>query len=610
MSKKEGIEVRRIFDLLLPFEKEGRKSSHKVFSWKSEGKWHHLTAEEYVHRVSSLSQGLIQWGLKPGDKVASILRNGPEWNILDMALLQCRGVQVPVYPTISQANFTYIFRDAGVVLAFVSDEETYHRIRQLAPDCPSLRKVILTDRHPEYGWDSLFVDSAEAERELQERKNAIRPEELATLIYTSGTTGKPKGVMLSHHNLVSNFLTISRLLEEAPHYRRRIKKALSFLPLCHVYERIINYFYQYLGIEVFYVSSLEALPTAFAEVKPDMLCAVPRILEKSYARFLLRGRYLKGTARAFFLYALRLASKYEQDGSRGLWYRIRLSLTRMIVLRKWRQAFGGKLKVVVSGGASLNEKLVRIYWAAGIRVMDGYGLTETSPVVAVGTFQKGGVRFGTVGPVIRDVEVKTAPDGEILVRGPNVMLGYLNRPERTAEVIDAEGWFHTGDIGSLDEDGFLRITDRKKEIFKTSGGKYIAPQVLENHFRASDFIENIMVVGEGRNYPAAIVRPNFVYLEGWCKAKGIPWEAPPACLRKKEVISRFQREMSLMNVPLDHTESIKRFALIADSWDVDSGTLSPTLKLRRRELQQQYAGLIEAMYRGSQGQDVLPSPKE
>lgn len=610
MNTKDGIEVRRIIDLLLPYEKEEGKSSRNFFSWKSEGIWHHLTATEYVHRVSSLSQGLIQWGLEPGDKVATILRNGPEWNILDMALLQCRGIQVPVYPTISQANFTYIFRDAGVVLAFVSDEETYQRITQLAPDCPSLRGVFMTERHPEYGWDPLFIESPEGKKEVQQRKNAIQPEDLATLIYTSGTTGKPKGVMLSHHNLVSNFLTISRLLEEAPYYRRNIRKALSFLPLCHVYERIINYFYQYLGIEVYYVPSLEALPAAFAEVKPDMLCAVPRILEKSYARFLLRGRYLKGPARALFLYALRQAFQYEQDGARGLPYRIRLYLARVLVLRKWRQAFGGQLKVIVSGGASLNEKLVRIYWAAGIRVMDGYGLTETSPVVAVGTFQKGGVRFGTVGPVIKDVEVKTAPDGEILVRGPNVMLGYLNRPERTAEVIDAEGWFHTGDIGSLDEDGFLRITDRKKEIFKTSGGKYIAPQVLENHFRASDFIENIMVVGEGRNYPAAIVRPNYVYLEGWCKSKGIPWEAPPACLWNKTVIARFQREMSLMNVPLGHTERIKRFALIADSWDVDSGTLSPTLKLRRRELQHQYAGLIEAIYRGSQGQDVLASPKE
>ncbi len=608
MKKRDGIAIHRVFDLLKTYEAGAERASVPVFSWKSEGSWKHLLGVEYERKATQLSQGLIRWGIKSGDRVATILKNGPEWNLLDMALLQCGAIQVPIYPTISQANFTYIFRDAGIVIAFVSEQETFRHIQSIAPLCPNLRAVFITKEEGKNSWEGFFEVDPSARRELQLRKEAIRAQDLATVIYTSGTTGKPKGVMLSHHNLVSNFLTVSRLLEAAPYYRKRIRKALSFLPLCHVYERIINYFYQYLGIEVYYVPSLEALPAAFAEVKPDMLCAVPRILEKSYARFLLRGRYLKGPARALFLYALRQASQYEQDAARGNRYRIRLYLARLLVLRKWRQAFGGQLKVIVSGGASLNEKLVRIYWAAGIRVMDGYGLTETSPVVAVGTFQKNGVRFGTVGPVIEDVEVITAPDGEILVRGPNVMLGYLNRPQRTAEVIDAEGWFHTGDIGSLDQDGFLRITDRKKEIFKTSGGKYIAPQVLENQFRASDFIENILVIGEGRNFPAAIVRPNFVYLEGWCTVKGISWESPERCILIPAVIARFQREMAIKNEALDHPERIKRFALIADTWDVENGALSPTLKLRRRELQDHYGGLIEGIYSGTQGQDVLAAP--
>ncbi|MBE0640840.1 MAG: AMP-binding protein [Bacteroidales bacterium] len=356
-----------------------------------------------------------------------------------------------------------------------------------------------------------------------------------------------------------------------------------------------------MGIKVFYVSSLEFLRESFTEVRPDILCAVPRVLEKSYERFSMRGKYLRGNARRLFVHSLYLAQRYELHRANGTLYGLKLFFARFLVLRHWRKAMGGRLRVVVSGGASLNEHLARIYWAAGIRIMEGYGLTETSPVVSVSTFARDGMKFGTVGPLIRDVSVRIAEDGEILVKGPNVMAGYLNAPERTARVIDEEGWLHTGDVGMLVDGKYLRITDRKKEMFKTSGGKYIAPQVLETRFRESDFIENIIVIGERRNYAAALIVPNREYLHSWCIENGIRWRTDVEMLSDPAVINRIRREVSRINELFDHTEQIKRFALVNDDWTVESGELSPTLKLRRSELMNRYAGLIEGMYRNHAG---------
>ncbi|HRY97537.1 MAG TPA: AMP-dependent synthetase/ligase, partial [Bacteroidales bacterium] len=436
---------------------------------------------------------------------------------------------------------------------------------------------------------------------LRQRAGEVQPGDLATVIYTSGTTGNPKGVMLTHANIVSNFLAVSAILEDAPDYRRRLKRALSFLPLCHVYERILNYMYQNMGITVYYVSSLEFLRDSFREVRPDILCAVPRVLEKTYERFVMRGKYLRGNSRRLFVHSLQLAHRYELNRANGKGYAFRLFLARWLVLRHWRKAMGGRLRVIVSGGASLNEHLARVYWAAGIRVMEGYGLTETSPVVSVGTFAPDGVRFGTVGPLIRGVEVKIASDGEILVRGPNVMAGYLNAPERTAKVLDEEGWLHTGDVGTMVDGRYLRITDRKKEIFKTSGGKYIAPQVLETRFRESEFIENVIVIGENRNYAAALIVPSRSYLSTWCADKGIPWRTDAEMLMDPAVVNRFRLEVASINAHFDHTEQVKRFALVSDDWTVETGELSPTLKLRRNEIMHRYAGLIEALYRNNAG---------
>lgn len=598
--RSRGGNITRVFDLLERYRQDEASVEDVVFGHHQGGGWQKLSAGDYVRLTDRLSAGLLKWGVKRGDKVASVIRNGPEWNILDMALMQIGAVQVPIYPTISQKSFAFIFNDSGVILAFASDDEVRSNLMPAFEQSPALREVYTTNEGP-YGWDKFFTDEEAFHTLLQESRKEVMEDDLATVIYTSGTTGRPKGVMLSHRNIVSNFLSISAILGRSPEYRQQLKTALSFLPLCHVYERIMNYMYQYMGIRVYYVSSLEFLRESFTEVRPDILCAVPRVLEKAYDRFLTRGRYLRGYRRKLFVAALRLAQMYEMNMEKDLWYRLRLFMARKFVLNKWKKALGGRLKVIVSGGATLNERLARTYWATGIRVMEGYGLTETSPVVSVGTFEKDGVRFGTVGPVIPGVSVRFAADGEILVRGPNVMQGYLNRPGRTREVIREDGWLHTGDIGELVEGRFIRITDRKKEIFKTSGGKYIAPQVLENLFRASDFIENIMVVGEHRNYPAALILPHPVQLESWCRTKEIPVRPRKELIRDSRIVERYIEEVKSINSSLDQTEQLKRFVLLDEEWTIEGGELSPTLKLRRKVILSRHAGIIEAVYRGQAG---------
>jgi long-chain acyl-CoA synthetase len=600
-GRPDNISVTRVFDLLGRFQAGRGKKAYPVFGYKKDGTWHTISSEEYIDQVQKLSRGLWQLGIRKGDRVATVLRNGPEWNYLDMALLRIGAVQVPIYPTISNYNIQYIFQDAAVSLVFLADDELRERLAAVNNACNMTGTCYTLQDEGEGSWKSLFLDDPADDAELDKASGAVAPADLATVIYTSGTTGNPKGVMLTHGNIVSNFLAVSAILEDAPWFRKRLRTALSFLPLCHVYERILNYMYQNMGIKVYYVSSLEFLRESFTEVRPDILCAVPRVLEKSYERFTMRGKYLRGNARRLFVHSLHLAQRYELHRANGKIYALKLYFARLLVLRHWRKALGGRLRVVVSGGASLNEHLARTYWAAGIRVMEGYGLTETSPVVSVSTFARDGMKFGTVGPLIRGVSVKIADDGEILVKGPNVMAGYLNAPERTARVIDEDGWLHTGDVGMLVDGMYLRITDRKKEMFKTSGGKYIAPQVLETRFRESDFIENIIVVGERRNYAAALIVPNREYLHSWCLENGIRWRTDDEMLSDPAVVNRIRREVSRINELFDHTEQIKRFALVNDDWSVDSGELSPTLKLRRNELMNRYAGLIEAMYRNHAG---------
>ena len=585
--------VTRIFDLMQLFLDE-YSGKVDVFGFKKEGVWVNVSAVEYLEKANEVSKALLALGLKPGDKVATIMNNRPEWNFLDMGIMQSGCIHVPVYPTLSSDNYHYIFQDAQIKLLFIGCNDAYLRVKSILHLIPSLQAFYILEKTKGVKhWDSFLIKGRRSrlDEQLQEIKSNIQPDAFATLIYTSGTTGKPKGVMLSHRNMVSNFLAISGLLKN-----HQVNKALSFLPLCHVYERVLNYLYQIMGISVYYAESPDRLRDNLKEVSPDIFCAVPRVLEKTYATILRKGRNLKGLKKLIFFRALYLAHRYEFKFLSRPIYRARLKLADALVFSKWRQAFGGKLRIIVSGGAPLHPLLARVFWAAGIQIIEGYGLTETSPVVAVGTFEPGGVKFGTVGRVLPNVQVKISEDGEILVKGPNVMMGYYNNPESNAEVFDEEGWFHTGDIGEMVEGEYLKITDRKKEIFKTSHGKYIAPQVIENRLKESPFIECVMVVGENRNFPSALLVPNFEYLESWCAAKDIKYTTNQEMANLDVVQQRILREINQLNTSLDHTFQIRKFLIMGKVWTVQSGELSPTLKVRRRYIHNKYAALIERLY--------------
>jgi len=585
--------INRIFDLLDQYRNE-YKNKPDALSKKHNGIWKHFSSNDYIELSELFALGLLELGVKPHENIATIFYNSPEWNIIDMGLMQINAIQVPIYPTISQANYRYIFNDAQIRYAFVYNSTIFNRIKDILDDIPTLKNVYAVE--PVEGLENwqriLELGRASRKRdEFEMLKSSIKPHDLATIIYTSGTTGKPKGVMLSHRNFISNFIGCAQI----PDFNQN-DKALSFLPLCHVYERMMNYLYQYFGMSVYYLESTDNLGKNIRELAPEAFCAVPRVLEKTYDKIVRKGRGLKGIKKIIFFWALKLGHRYETDGSNGWWYHFKLKIADKLVFNKWRQALGNRLKMIVSGGASLQPRIARVFSAARIQIMEGYGLTETSPVVAVSTLEPGGIRFGTVGPVLEGVEVKIAPDGEILTRGPNLMLGYYNRPDRTKEVIDDEGWFHTGDIGHLEEGKYLRITDRKKEIFKTSGGKYIAPQVVENRFKESPFIENIIIIGENRNYTTAIIIPDFEHLEGWCGVKGYDFFSRERVIENRAVIARINREVETINNDIDKIEQIKKFILIADEWSVETGELSPTLKLRRKFIIEKYNDRIEELY--------------
>ncbi len=585
-------EIRRIFDLLELYKNQyGDKTD--VFGAKVDGEWKPVSASMYVDMVNILSSGLLALGIKKGDNIATIMNNRPEWNFLDMALMQIGAVQIPIYPTISTENYKYIFEQAEIKYAFVSDAKIHCRLKPFLSDLKEFKEVYSVDPVKDVkSWEEI-IDLGKKDLKLEEIekvKNNIVEDDVATIIFTSGTTGFPKGAMISHGNFVSNFLACAPIIEG-----KNLKKALSFLPLCHVYERLLNYMYQYCNCSVYYAEGLDKVGDNIREVSPELFCAVPRLLEKTYDKIMAKGRDLKGIKRFLFFWAVRLGRKFDHHKTTA-WYRFRLGIARKLIFSKWMDALGGKLQIIVSGGAALQPNLARVFWAAGISVMEGYGLTETSPVIAVNTFAPKGTKIGTVGPVLTGVEVKIAEDGEILVKGPNVMKGYYKAPEKTAEMIDNDGWLHTGDIGYMDEGRYLKITDRKKEIFKTSGGKYVAPQQIENKFKSSAFIENIMVVGEFKKYTAAIIVPEFNHLESWCKIKGHKFVSKEEVIQKKYIVKRFAKEVAKLNKGLDKVEKIKEFRLISDVWSPDGGELSPTLKLKRRDLLKRYSDIIDSFY--------------
>jgi long-chain acyl-CoA synthetase len=585
--------ITRIFDLL-QVAGHLHKAGEPVFYGQENGKVFAVDSQSYQHKSYILAHALLESGLKKGDRVATIINNRPEWNYFDMAISLIGAVQVPIYPTVSEAHIRFIFNDASIAGLIVNDAMIWERIKPVTAGIASVKLIISIDYTAgilNMGDLLLKFEKYYPEKRVIDIAQAIQPDTLFSIIYTSGTTGRPKGVMLSHNNLVSNFTAISEILKQI-----NAPRAVSVLPLCHIYERILNYTYQHSGTSIWYIDGFEKLREGLAEAKPQIFCAVPRLMEKLFDAILSKGRNLKGINKLIFYKALAIGQKYEPDQKFPPWYALQLALARKLVFKKWHDALGGNLISIVSGGASLNPRIARTLWAAGFKIMEGYGLTETSPVVAVSNFMKGGVRIGTVGPVLPGVEIKFADDREILVRGPNVMLGYYNRPDRTAEVIDSDGWLHTGDIGHLVDNKYLQITDRKKEIFKTSGGKYIAPQVLENRFKESAFIEYILVIGENRKHPSAIIVPAFDYLKGWCRVKGIPYSSDGYIISHSRVIQRIEEEIFSINQLFGHHEQIKKWKIISDRWSVDSGELSPTLKLRRKFLIEKYARQIEEMY--------------
>ncbi|MBE0648931.1 MAG: long-chain fatty acid--CoA ligase [Bacteroidales bacterium] len=586
--------ITRLFDLLDLFRDEYGHKKH-LFLSKSEGAWHALSASDYVNLSHRLSLGLLELGVTSGTRIATVMANCPEWNLFDMAISQVGAIQVPIYPTISEENYHYIFTDAEVEYLIIYNQETCSRIRHIVKGLSKIKGVYSIQKVRGVPlWTDLLELGRRSSRsfDLETIKAGILPEDIASIIYTSGTTGRPKGVMLSHRNFVSNFTECAKISD----FTSR-EKALSFLPLCHVYERMLNYVYQYLGMSVYYATALEQVPQYIKEVRPHTFGAVPRVLEKIYNKVVLEGRSLTGLKRNIFFWALRQGLQFELNRANGWFYETKLFFANFLVFDRWRRGLGGNVRLIACGGASLHPRLARIYWAARLKVLEGYGLTETSPVIAVQNLKPGGVKFGTVGPFLPGVEVKFAPDGEILCKGPNLMKGYVNRPERTSEVIDADGWFHTGDVGELVDGKYLRITDRKKEIFKTSTGKYVAPQPIEQRFIESPFIEFILVLGEDRKYTAALIVPSFDHLKSWCRIKHIPYTSNKEAVTDKNILHRMNEEVNRINRELGQTEKIKKFRLLPDEWTIESGELSPTMKLRRKFILEKYYNEIEETYR-------------
>ena len=555
-----------------------------------DGKMRSYSTKEFVEISEQLALGLMDLGIRPGDKVALTSGNRAEWAIVDQAVLRIGAIGIPIYPTMSADDYAYVLEHSGSKVFFLSNAELLAKARLAQAKVPAVEHLFTFERIAgATHWKELLGRGTERRAELEAYKTAVKNSDLATIIYTSGTTGKPKGVMLSHNNILSNVESSALRLPV-----ERGARAISFLPLCHIYERMLMYLYQRAGMQVRFQETLEELGARIKEMRPDVFTAVPRLLEKIYDAILTKGEALTGIKRKLFFWSLDLGDRYEVHG-RSWWYDMQLGIARKLVFSKWREALGGNVKCVASGSAALQPRLARIFNAAGVPLMEGYGLTETSPVASVNDARNDGLRFGSVGRPIKDVQIRIAEDGEILIKGPNVMMGYYKEPELTREVLSPDGWFHTGDIGEL-RDGFLYITDRKKEMFKTSGGKYVAPQAIENKLKASRFIEQAMVIGENRKFPAALIVPSFTFLKDYCALKGIPYENPQQIIQEKRITDRIFVEVEKVNAGLGHWEQIKRIELLPAEFSVDGGELTPSLKLRRKPIMAKYTTQVERIY--------------
>ena len=588
------VTITRLFDF--PYYQQETYDLPVAFATKKNGIWEKTSSSDYIAKANAVSRALLRMGVQKEDKIALITStNRTEWNIMDIGIQQTGAQNVPIYPTIAEEDYEYILNHSGSIYCFVSDEEVLQKVNAIKANVPTLKEVYSFNEIPgcKHWSDLLFLGEDESNQaEVEARKDSINEDDLATIIYTSGTTGRPKGVMLSHKNIVSN------VLDSAPRIPFDAGKstALSFLPICHIFERMILYIYQYYGVSVFFGESIEKISDNLKEVRPTVITAVPRLLEKVYDKIYAKGSDLKGIKKKLFFWAIDLGLRYEPYGANGFWYEFQLKIARKLIFSKWKEGLGGNLDLMVSGSAALQPRLSRVFAAAEIPVMEGYGLSETSPVIAVNDQRNKGFKIGTVGKVIRNVEVKIAEDGEILCKGPNVMLGYFKDPEKTAEALK-DGYFHTGDIGEIDSEGFLKITDRKKEMFKTSGGKYIAPQLIENAMKQSRFIEQIMVIGEGEKMPSAFIQPNFEFVKEWAKIHKVALGSTnEEIVKNEQVVKRIDSEIEEINKKFGHWEQIKRFELTPDVWSIDGGQLTPTLKLKRKVIKEIYKDLYAKIY--------------
>ncbi len=587
--------IKRTFDLLEQYQTKYNELE-VALAYKNKGNWIHFSVEDYVKYAEYFALGLIQMGFKKGDKIASISQNLPHWNIIDMGMAMAGVIHIPIYPTISTEQYEYILKHSDAKMIVVSDLALFRKVRPIFEKTDSVESLYtMNDIEDANNWVEIITLGRENQEQfsknLEETKASINEDDTCTIIYTSGTTGDPKGVMLSHKNIMSNALACAKVLPL--NYGDR---ALSFLPLSHIYERMMNYNYQSKGISIYYAENLGSIVNNLQEIKPHGFNSVPRVLEKFYDKIMSKGSNLSPVSKAIFFWAVKLGKKYNVADKNSWWYLFRLKIARALVFKKWQEVFGGELKIIVSGGSSLQTKLAQLFWAAGAYVIEGYGMSETSPVIAVNHYRGENCRIGTVGPVLEGTEMKISSEGEILARGPHVMKGYYKDAENTAKVIDKDGWMHTGDIGEIIDNKFLRITDRKKEIFKTSAGKYVAPQGIENKFKSSSLIDQIMVVGENEKFASALISPNFNNLHNWASKHKIRFRDNQELIQIPEITQRIQKEVNEVNKTLGEHEKIKRFRLVCEEWTPNTGELSPTLKLKRNYIYKKYDKILKEIY--------------
>lgn len=586
------MEVSRLFDI--PYYQLSKFPKEDSLAAKRDGKWIPTSTKSFIDQGMMVAKALVSIGIGPGDKVALISNNRPEWNITDLGIQMAGAISVPIYPTISSSDYKFIFNDAEVKVCFVSSDDLLAKVNEIKDEVPTLSHLVSFESIEgiQHFDDFKKLGEQTPTDEIERRKSAVNPTDLATLIYTSGTTGNPKGVMLSHNNIVSNVHGSRERLPVDEH-----SKAVSFLPLCHIYERMVLYLFMYTGVSIYYAESMETIGDNIREVQPQVFTAVPRLLEKVFDKIMAKGSELTGIKKALFFWAVALAEKWEPYGQNGAIYELQLKIANKLIFSKWREALGGNVKAVASGSAALQPRLARIFNAAQIPVLEGYGLTETSPVASVNSFDNKGFMIGTTGRKLYNVDIKIAEDGEILIKGPNVMMGYYKREDLTKEVISEDGWFHTGDIGELVNGEFVKITDRKKEIFKTSGGKYIAPQPMENVFKASRFIDQIMVIGENEKHPAALIVPDLEFCKEWCKRHSGACETVQEMSSNGKLKERIWEEINQFNQQFGNFEQIKKIELCSNAWTIETGEMTPSLKLKRKAIMAKYAHLVEKIYR-------------